>query len=211
MSVPRPDRLLIERIRSGDAAAWRDCIDAYEGRLLAFADSRLRDRSTAEDIVQETFVGFLTGLPNYDDTRPLEAFLFAIAAHKITDVLRRRGRRPVLHDSGSDDGKTPLPDSRARVASSMARSAERRHSEEELIAAVLRPVIEDCTTRKNFLRLKCLELLFVRGIANKDVATHLGTSEQDVANHKQYLVGRLKAEAGRLKVTLDPRFFRELE
>ncbi|HVJ87486.1 MAG TPA: sigma-70 family RNA polymerase sigma factor [Caulifigura sp.] len=207
MTPPRTDRLLVERIRAGDPNAWKDCIAAYEGRLIAFADSRLRDRSAAEDVVQDAFVGFLTGLPNYDDTRPLEAFLFAITAHKITDVLRRRGRRPALLDSGAGDSEVPLPDSRARVASSLARSQERQRSEEQLIAAVLKPVIDDCLSRKNFLRLKCLELLFVRGMANKDAATLLGATEQDVANHKQHLVSRLKAEATRLKVVLDPRFY----
>ncbi len=50
----------------------------FEGRLLAFVDSRLRDRSTtSEDVVQETFLGFLVGLPNYDDATPgPETFLF---------------------------------------------------------------------------------------------------------------------------------------
>ena len=210
MSAPRTDRLLVERIRAGDPEAWKDCIAAYEGRLIAFADSRLRDRAAAEDVVQDSFVGFLTGLPNYDDSRPLEAFLFAITAHKITDVLRRRGRRPSLSDSSVGDSDSPLPDSRARVASSMARSQERRRSEEELIAAVLKPVIEDCRDKGNHLRLKCLELLFVRGLANKDAAARLAMTEQDVANHKQYLVNRLKAEAARLKFALDPRFFAEL-
>jgi RNA polymerase sigma-70 factor (ECF subfamily) len=207
MSLARPDRLLVERIRAGDQEAWRDCIAAYEGRLIAFAESRLRDRSAAEDVVQDAFVGFLTGLPNYDDTRPLEAFLFAITAHKITDALRKRGRRPALQDFAAEGRESPLPDSRARVASSLARSQERKRSEEDLIAAVLRPLIDDCLARKNFERLKCLELLFVRGVANKDVAVQLGISEQDVANHKQYLVGRLKAESQRMKLSLDPRFF----
>ncbi|QDT55316.1 ECF RNA polymerase sigma-E factor [Caulifigura coniformis] len=205
MSVPRTDRLLVERIRSGDPDAWKDCIAAYEGRLIAFAESRLRDRAASEDVVQETFVGFLTGLPNYDDSRPLEAFLFAITAHKITDVLRRRGRRPPLQESPRQEDDTPLPDSRVRVASSMARSRERRESEEQFVAAVLRPLIDDCLARKAFDRLKCLELLFVCGLANKDAAARLGISEQDVANHKQFLVARLKAEAVRLKVVLDPR------
>jgi RNA polymerase sigma-70 factor (ECF subfamily) len=209
MSAPRNDRLLVERIRAGDPEAWKDCIAAFEGRLIAFAESRLRDRPASEDVVQEAFVGFLTGLPNYDDTRPLEAFLFAITAHKITDVLRRRGRRPALQVPAGDAGDTPLPDSRARVASSMARSQERRRWEEKLIAAVLGPIIEECRVRKNFPRLKCLELLFVQGLANKEAAGRLGMTEQDVANHKQHLVGRLKAEAARLKVALDPRFFGE--
>jgi RNA polymerase sigma-70 factor (ECF subfamily) len=209
MSLTRPDRLLVDRIRAGDPQAWKDCIAAYEGRLIAFAESRLRDRAAAEDVVQDAFVGFLTGLPNYDDSRPLEAFLFAITAHKITDVLRRRGRRPALHELATDDRDSPLPDSRARVASSLARSHERKRSEEDLISAVLRPLLEDCLARKNFERLKCLELLFVRGVANKDAAVQLAISEQDVANHKQYLVGRLKAEALRMRLSLDPRFFGE--
>src|SRR6516225_11635175 len=90
------DRLLIDRIRAGDQNAWAECIGRFEGRLLAFVDSRLNDRATAEDVVQETFLGFLVGLPNYDDATPPETFLFSIAAHKLTDVLRRKGRRPTL-------------------------------------------------------------------------------------------------------------------
>ena len=62
--VPQTDSLLIERIRRGDEGAWDELIFRYEGRLLAFAESRLRRRAIAEDIVQETFVGFLTSLPN---------------------------------------------------------------------------------------------------------------------------------------------------
>ena len=46
--------------------------------------------------MQETFIGFLTSLPNFDERRPLEGYLFSIAAHKLTDYLRREGRRPTL-------------------------------------------------------------------------------------------------------------------
>src|SRR5690606_37222707 len=88
------DKTLVARIRSGDEAAWQECIDRFEGRLMAFAISRLSNRSSAEDVVQETCVGFLTSLPNYDENSPIESFLFAIAAHKLTDLLRREGRRP---------------------------------------------------------------------------------------------------------------------
>jgi RNA polymerase sigma-70 factor, ECF subfamily len=199
------DHLLVQRIRAGDSQAWKECITAYEGRLIAFAESRLRDRPAAEDVVQETFIGFLTGLPNYDESRSLEAFLFAIAAHKITDLMRRQGRRPALQGARVEGQPNEPTDSRARAASSLARSQERQKSEEALLMAVIRPVIEDCLAKPNYVRLKCLELLFVRGLANKDVAALLGITEQDVANHKQHLVGKLKAEAARLKVTLDER------
>ena len=51
------DRLLIRRIRSGETDAWSELIARYEGRLLAFVNSRLSNRSASEDIVQEAFVG----------------------------------------------------------------------------------------------------------------------------------------------------------
>ncbi len=71
------DRMLIARIRSGDSDAWTDLIARYEGRLLAFVDSRLSNRSASEDIVQEAFVGFLNSLPNYDGRRAVgKLFVF---------------------------------------------------------------------------------------------------------------------------------------
>lgn len=64
--VTSADQLLLEQIRAGEPDAWERFIDRFEGRLLAFVDSRLRDRTLSEDVVQETFIGFLTSLPNYD-------------------------------------------------------------------------------------------------------------------------------------------------
>ena len=39
------DRLLIRQIRTGEQRAWEQLIDRYEGRLLAFAIRRLRERA----------------------------------------------------------------------------------------------------------------------------------------------------------------------
>ncbi len=91
MTPPQADALLVRRIREGDADAWSELIDRFEGRLLAYVVGRLHHRATAEDLVQETFIGFLTSLPNFDGRRPLEGYLFSIAAHKLTDHLRREG------------------------------------------------------------------------------------------------------------------------
>src|SRR6202035_435107 len=98
------DRLLIRQIRQGDTRAWSTLIARYEGRLLAFVDRRLHDRAASEDVVQETFIGFVNSLPNFDDRRELQTYLFTIASHKLTDHLRKSGRHPLrsLSDSSSD-------------------------------------------------------------------------------------------------------------
>src|SRR6266481_7721576 len=124
------DRLLIQQIRQGDSRAWDDLIARYEGRLLAFVDRRLHDRAASEDVVQDTFVGFLTSLPNFDDRRELQTYLFTIAAYKITDQLRRKGRRPQFSDSDAgDEALRGKVDTNLKTASSAARSSEQRHME----------------------------------------------------------------------------------
>ncbi len=193
MAAVDADRLLVARIRAGEQEAWAECIARFEGRLLAFVDSRLRDRASSEDVVQETFLGFLVGLPNYDDTTPPETFLFSIAAHKLTDVLRRKGRRPTLPliTGNSQDNSPDLPGS-DRMASSLARSRERRVTEEQVLREGLKTLIGQWQERGEFERLKCIELLFVLGRSNKEAAGQLGISEQAVANHKHFVLGKLK-------------------
>ncbi len=193
-----PDLLLVEEIRAGKPEAWNDLIAQYEGRLLAFVESRLSygkggRRAASEDVVQETFIGFLTGLPNYDARRPLESWLFSIAAHKLTDYLRREGRRPAipLSTGAGSSGNWELK-GKARGASSIARSGERRGLEDETLAEGMRQQIEHWRKIGDWKKIQCTELLYVVGMANKQVAKELGLSEQQVANFKSDFIGRLR-------------------
>jgi RNA polymerase sigma-70 factor (ECF subfamily) len=188
------DELLTRRIRSGETEAWDELIARFEGRLLAFVQSRTRNRAAAEDVVQETFIGFLTSLPNYDSRRPLEGYLFSIAAHKLTDHLRREGRRPTLPlvPTPSSNHSSWEPAGAARAASSIVRSGERRHLEETALVAAMHQLIEHWRKRGDWEKICCVELLFVRGRANKDAARRLGISEQAVANHKYEFLAKLR-------------------
>src|SRR5438309_186938 len=131
------DRLLVQQIRQGDQRAWEGLIARYEGRLLAFVPRRLHDRGAREGVVQETFIGFLNSLPNYDEGRELQTYLFTIASHKLTDYLRRSGRHPLrtLSDSPSDLLHQQLDQHPA--ASSIARGQERRELESTAIVRAL--------------------------------------------------------------------------
>jgi RNA polymerase sigma-70 factor, ECF subfamily len=203
MAASEADRQLVFRIRAGEADAWQQCIDMYEGRLLAFARTRLQDRSAAEDIVQETFLGFLKALPNYDDRTPLESWLFSIAAHKLIDFMRRSGRRPVLPllTSESKDGAARDLTGPGRAASSMMRSSEQARAESGVVESCLKELIHDFKVSGAWERLQCVELIFVLGWANKDVALRLNITEQAVANHKFFVVSKLKDAAKSSKVS----------
>ena len=204
MATTESERLLVRLVRNGDSRAWQQLIERYEGRLVAFVDSRIHDRAASEDAVQETFIGFLTSLPNYDEDRDLEAYLFSIAAHQLTDHLRRQGRRPV-DQFGSDDQGRPLDEvpGSFRPASSIARSDERRVAEENLLAESLGVLVREWIGRGEYDRVRCLELLLVKNWANKEVAQYLGMTEQAVASYKFQTIARIKEMARRAGMSLE--------
>ncbi len=204
------DAYLVERIRDGDPDAWQMLIDRYEGRLMAYTDSRIRNRATSEDIVQEAFVGFLISLPNYDGGRPLESYLFSICAYKLTDHLRREGRRPSIqmHRRGSSGSGQIEPVGSDRVASSIARSVERKAIEEKAVRDAISEQVARWKSGDGWTKLKAIELLFVRGQPNKEVAAALNLSEQQVANYKSDFQIRLRSIIRRMD--LDEGVFPEL-
>ena len=194
MSRPlESDRVLIDRIRKGQGEAWEELIGRFEGRLLAFVEARLGQRAAAEDVVQDTFLGFLNSLPNFDQSRSLESYLFSIAAHKLTDQLRRQGRRPALSLSVTESSEPRDVADRARPVSSMMRSGERQAVEEGSLVTALGELIDRLRSRGEWQKLACMELLVVRGWANKAVAERLEMSEQAVANTKFDFLARLKS------------------
>ena len=192
MAASPTETLLISRIRAGEADAWNEFIARFEGRLLGFVARRVGNQAAAEDVVQETFVGFLNSLPNYDPEQPLEGYLFSIAAHKLTDLLRHEGRRPAMPlTTGESSGDWQLV-GRGRRASSIVRSRERHGLEEAALVKAMGEMIAHWRRRGQWERLQCIELLWVRGWSNKEVAARLGISEQIVANYKFETIARLR-------------------
>jgi RNA polymerase sigma-70 factor (ECF subfamily) len=195
--VESAEKFLVERIRQGDELAWQALIEHFEGRLLAYFRPRVQDRSVAEDLVQETFLGLLLSLPNYDPERPLEQYLFSIAAHKLTDYLRRVRIRPDLlpRQAEAPDGLSAVA-GRDRRGSSIAISKERKAWEAKILVQALREIVGHYRRHGFWEKLRCVELLVVRGWPNKRVAEVLGISEQTVANYKFEFLQKLRSAIG---------------
>ncbi|MFQ3651709.1 MAG: sigma-70 family RNA polymerase sigma factor [Gemmataceae bacterium] len=177
------DRLLIQQIRSNNQEAWTTLMNRFRGRIFAFAYRRLQDHTLSEDVVQETFFGFLRSLPNFDEKRPLESYLFSIASNQIINHHRKNGRN-LLH--GADTQEESLGEQAAsdRTVSSHARSAERRQLEENALAESLRQLLRQWREKGDWTRLKVMELLWVKGLPNREVAQLLKLSEQQIANYR---------------------------
>ncbi|HKB11445.1 MAG TPA: sigma-70 family RNA polymerase sigma factor [Vicinamibacterales bacterium] len=89
------DVRLIERIVERDAAALSDLYDRHSRLLFSLCLRILRDRSGAEEVLQETFVAVWTRAEKYNAALGLPvAWLVGIARNRAIDRLRATARRP---------------------------------------------------------------------------------------------------------------------
>ncbi len=210
MPISDSDHELVRRIRANDQQAWQQLIDRYNGRLLAFVQRRIAQWHICEEIVQDTFIGFYNSLPNYDEKRGLQTYLFTIASHKVIDHLRKVGNqldRQIVGDAKEELLDQQLDDHQ-RKASSIARDHEKQQLEEDALIRGLRNLLQSMREKGEYARIQVLELLFVRGWANRDVARFLDINEQQVANYRFAAVRKL-AEQMR-NANLSPEVFPEL-
>jgi RNA polymerase sigma-70 factor (ECF subfamily) len=88
-----------------DPADWAD---RYGDYLFRYAVLRLRDRSAAEDLVQETFLAALKDRGAFSGKSAEATWLVGILKHKIADHFRRLSREVSL---GEDDPPDPAGES----------------------------------------------------------------------------------------------------
>lgn len=88
---------LIERVKSGEEAAFRAVLSRYQRPVLDFVYRMVGDADTAQDVAQEVFFRVWRGIGRYKHRRnaAFSTWLFQIARHVCIDVIRRRTRDPL--------------------------------------------------------------------------------------------------------------------
>jgi RNA polymerase sigma-70 factor (ECF subfamily) len=83
------DHELVKQLREGDESAFVELIDRYGGTMLRVAQMYVRDRATAEEVVQETWLAVLNGIDRFEERSSLKTWLFRI----LTNRAKTRGER----------------------------------------------------------------------------------------------------------------------
>jgi RNA polymerase sigma-70 factor (ECF subfamily) len=91
--------LAMERYAGGDAAAFAEVYDALAPRLYGYLVRQTRDRSRAEDILQQTMLHMHRARDRFLAGAEVMPWAFAIARRLLVDEVRR-GRRAALADDG---------------------------------------------------------------------------------------------------------------
>jgi len=103
----------IEQIRSGDAAAFEQLMEAFQRPILAFVYRMIGDPDEAQDLSQEIFVRAYQAIcaPRFRLKRAtLSTWLFQIARNAAIDTLRKRSRKPFLSSERFPGRRDTLPD-----------------------------------------------------------------------------------------------------
>lgn len=84
-----------------DPSAW---VDDHGDALFRYALTRLRDRSAAEDTVQETFLAALNSGKAFSGRSSMRTWLVGILKHKIVDHVRKESRTGPIEEMLPEDG-----------------------------------------------------------------------------------------------------------
>jgi RNA polymerase sigma-70 factor (ECF subfamily) len=83
-------------------------LERHRPYLLRFALLQLRDRSAAEDAVQEALLAAIQGASRFAGQSSVRTWLIGILKHKIVDGLRKSAREPISQFSASEAGAEDL-------------------------------------------------------------------------------------------------------
>jgi RNA polymerase sigma-70 factor (ECF subfamily) len=106
---PTPtDSTLMERVRAGDLEQLSELFERHHRRLYQFFLKLARDRSAAEDLVQEVFVRVLKYRHTWRNEAEFVPWMFALARNAAVDQFRSRARDS-KRDAAAVPDTTPQP------------------------------------------------------------------------------------------------------
>ncbi len=86
------DTELLDRLRSGDEKAFRLIVTQHHRSMVRVAQYYVASESSAEDVVQETWLAVLRGIDRFEGRSSLKTWLFHIVANQARTLARREGR-----------------------------------------------------------------------------------------------------------------------
>lgn len=163
---------LMERVSRADRQAFQSLYELSSPVLFAVVLRINRDRSAAEEVLQEVFMAVWRQAERYDSTQSrVMTWLTTIARHRAIDSLRRKSSEPVtisrfssLAGGAGDDSDPDLLDT--------LRSDEPGPLE-LLDDATRANDLERCMQHLTGEQRNCLALAYYQGLSHAEVAQHM--------------------------------------
>ena len=169
-----PDAELLGRLRAGDEQTFVALVERYNGSMLRLAGSFVPSRAVAEEVVQDTWLAVLRGLPAFQGRASLRTWMFTILVNRARTTGSREQRTIPVADAG------PVVDA-SRFGPDGAWSAPPEHwieeaedrIEAEKLGGLLKAAIDGLPGRQREVVL----LRDVEGMSSAEVCDVLSISE----------------------------------
>ncbi|UOD32868.1 RNA polymerase sigma factor [Massilia violaceinigra] len=171
-ATPATDTELLRQLRDGVGAAFQTLYQRHQAPVYRFALLRTGSGDTAADIVQEVFMGLLTGSFHYDPLRGLlQNFLFGVARKLILKHEQPRLRLASLSEAKA--GADPDDESAQELASDEAEPLARLLENEtaELVRRALAQLAPHYRDAVILYELHDLSYLDIADICQVDIGT----------------------------------------
>ena len=113
------DSRIVSGLRAGDEAVFAEIVDRYHLRMIRLASAYVGNRSIAEEVVQDAWLGVLNGIDRFRGEASFQTWLYRI----LTNIAKKRGvreRRQVpfssVGDPSGDDFESSVDADRFRPA-----------------------------------------------------------------------------------------------
>lgn len=174
------DQSLLDLLKSGEEAAFRELFDRYDRLLFIYVYKKLQDHEDAKDIVQDIFVALWNTRETLNLTGDFASYLYTSARNRALNLFRN---------------KTV---SQKYVASlqyllNSTQSADHRIRERDINTLIEREIAALPPKMREVFELRRKEYL-----SNKEIAERLDISVQTVATHIKRALRVLRIRLGLL-------------
>jgi RNA polymerase sigma-70 factor (ECF subfamily) len=202
------DVALVEKIRSGDETAFVELVKRHHAGFMRLAVNWVKDRSVAEEVVQETWLFALERLGEFQGRSSLKTWLCGILVNKA----RNRRRQESHTVAAGDDVTRPEPAVAAERFSPPGHrwdghwqappSAWPQTPEGSVLSSEIRQFLEASVATLPETQRAVFVLRDVEGLSSEEVCNTLGISD----THQRVLLHRSRS---RLRNLLESQYFNE--
>ena len=150
----------VRRARGGDNDAFAALVRSVQRPVYGLCLRLLRTEAEAAEVAQEAFLRAYQNLDRFDDSRPFDLWVLAIARNLCLDLLRRRTK---LKTEDVEDHAHALPSGEASL-------------EEQAIGHQVRTSLEEAMATLSADDREVLALYYVQKRTTKEIAQVMGVA-----------------------------------
>lgn len=185
-TVASTDQVLVERVQSGDVAAFDVLVRKYRERLYGIIYNLTSNREDAADLTQDAFIKAFSSINRFRGNSAFFTWLYRIGVNTALSHLKRnRFRRFFSLEHIQEEG------SNAQVLETLA---AKHKSEKGALLSELQEKLNEAMQKLSSKHRTVVVLFEIEGLSHQEIADIVGCSVGTVRSRLHYAKQQLQAD-----------------